>query len=534
MPATTMRMDVWRPWMSATVAVACLLSAPVPGVGAPAPNGDQGAPERSSFAWRVDSLPADNLLKNPWFRTGNRPSLEHWVSDAYWTASNKHGNPTPDDVEGTAARISTGRTDEQRGKTVDAGVETCLYQIVSADPSLTKLKFDMYWVTHTVNPVTVRVYGGPSREGPWTEVWKPFHHVQTTSLRPKSGSRRGQDLWKDFSDLTDLATTTLSLGYPHYKLEIRATLPDKSGGLKITGVYFTAVAADFDPAELRPFTNGGLYLGQYEMGLYPGGKNEMPQSHRQAGERIAATIRPLNVDGVPDEEHGRILAVVFGHSNCSMYFSALERRLRQQGDELHPRFQMLNAAIGGNQLPEISQLQGSVWAKAERMVGRPGYSLAQVQVLFLHTTYHGAGNRGKTPPRPFPETMQRMKEDLAKVLEHAVKVFPNLKVAYLTCDGFRHFTNYEPHVYQEAFAFKWLIESQIRDDKAAAFEGPDRKLPWLTWGPYIWDNTWDRSYFTDGVHPAPKAQEIFVDKYWKHLQNDSVAKPWLWRAHARP
>jgi hypothetical protein len=174
-----------------------------------------------------------------------------------------------------------------------------------------------------------------------------------------------------------------------------------------------------------------------------------------------------------------------------------------------------------------------VWAKAEKMLDRPGYSPAQVQVLFLHTTYHGAGNRGNVPPRPFPETMRRMEQDLAKVLHHAVEVFPNLKIAYLTCDGFRHYTNFEPHVYQEAFAFKWLIESQIKGEEAVAFEGANRKLPWLTWGPYIWDNAWDRSYFTDGVHPAPKALEIFVDKYWKHLRDDSVAKPWLWSAETR-
>ncbi len=130
--------------------------------------------------------------------------------------------------------------------------------------------------------------------------------------------------------------------------------------------------------------------------------------------------------GKPDERDGRILAVLFGHSNTAMYFSALERHLRQQRAELHPRFEMLNAAIGGNQLPEISRLEGSVWAK-------------------------------------------------------------------------------------------WLIESQIKGEESAAFEGANRKLPWIAWGPYIWDNTWDRSYFADGVHPGPKALQIFVDKYWKHL-----------------
>jgi hypothetical protein len=146
-------------------------------------------------------------------------------------------------VEGTAARISSGRTDQERGKTVDVGVETCFYQILAADPSHTMLKFHMYWVTHTVNPVTVTVYGGKSPDGPWTAVWKPFHHVQTKSVMPKSGSHRGQDLWKDYSGKTELVTTTLPHGYPHYKLEVRATLPDKNGGLKITGVYFTALPA---------------------------------------------------------------------------------------------------------------------------------------------------------------------------------------------------------------------------------------------------------------------------------------------------
>lgn len=44
---------------------------------------------------------------------------------------------------------------------------------------------------------------------------------------------------------------------------------------------------------------------------------------------------------------------------------------------------------------------------------------------------------------------------------------------------------------------------------------------------------WDRSYFADGVHPAPKAREIFVDKYWSYLRNDSVANPWLFTTSMR-
>ena len=39
---------------------------------------------------------------------------------------------------------------------------------------------------------------------------------------------------------------------------------------------------------------------------------------------------------------------------------------------------------------EISRLQGPVWDQARKQLSRPGYSPRQVQVLFLHTTYHGA------------------------------------------------------------------------------------------------------------------------------------------------
>lgn len=283
----------------------------------------------------------------------------------------------------------------------------------------------------------------------------------------------------------------------------------------------------FDPSSLVPFTAGQPYQN-FETGLYPGGKNEMPAAHRQAGERIAAGIRPLDAHGAVDEQHGRILALVLGHSNCSMYFRALQRQLNQQREKLHPRFELLNAAVGGQQLPEIRTLEGGVWSRAQSLLDRrPGYSPDQVQVLFLHTTYHGAHNSRRLPPRDFPDVMRDMEQDLAKVLAYCVRSFPNLKIAYLTSDGFRHFTGFEPHVYQEAFAVKWLIEKQLQGDPVARFEGPDRRLPWLAWGPYIWDNGWDRSYFSDGVHPTPEAQAIFVDKYWRHLNDDSVAQAWL-------
>ena len=294
----------------------------------------------------------------------------------------------------------------------------------------------------------------------------------------------------------------------------------------------------FDPASLSPFTEGKPYLGRYETGLYGGGGNEMPKAHQEAGLRLAAGIQPLDASGKADAESGKIIALVLGHSNTHDYFSALQEHFRRHAARLRGGFELLDAAVGGQQLPEIRPLKGRVWDKAAALLDRPGYSPCQVQVLFLHTTYPGAHNQAKRPPGPFPETMQKMRQDLAAVLEHCARIYPNLKLAYLTCDGLRHYTGFEPHVWQEAFAVKWLIEAQVKGEDWAAYEAREardgkearpRRLPWLAWGPYIWDNTWDRGYFTDGVHPAAKAREIFVGKYAKFLLTDPVSKAWLAR-----
>jgi hypothetical protein len=283
---------------------------------------------------------------------------------------------------------------------------------------------------------------------------------------------------------------------------------------------------DFDPSGLKPFTDGAPYLGKFETGLYPGGKNAVPDAHRKAGERLAATIQPLDAEG-RSADGGRILALVLGHSNCSMYFSALNDRFAKNAALLHPRFELINAAVGGQQLPEIVRLQGPVWDKARKLTARDGYSPLQIQVLFLHTTYHGWKNVARTPAEAFPDAMEKMEADLATVLAHALQTYPNVKLAYLTADGFRHFTDFEPHVWREAFAIKWLIENQIRKAEKTAYEGEQRRLPWLQWGPYIWDNSWGREYFTDGVHPAGKALDVVVDKYWSFLAQDPVTRLWL-------
>lgn len=348
--------------------------------------------------------------------------------------------------------------------------------------------------------------------------------------RPAASAGPGEALLSAGLDAASVRKIRADFGALRDRVFLVAPEPRVSNVLKGETAMPTETAAAFDVATLRRFTDGTPYQGEFETGLYPGASNQIPEAHRDAGVRAAAAIRPLDKEGRPDPEGGKIAALVLGHSNCNQYFGAVGCILEEKRSELNNAFVLLNAAVGGQQLPQIVELKGKVWDKARDVMAQQNLAAPQVQALFFHTTWVGAQNREHVPPGPFPETMREMQRCLSTVLAHCVSLFPNLRVAYLTCDGLRHYTGYEPHVWREAFAFKWLIESQMRGERGTAFEGAERALPWLQWGPYHWDNHWDETFFTDGVHPAPHAERIFASRYWKFLRHDPVARGWLVRA----
>lgn len=177
----------------------------------------------------VDPLPDGNLVENPWFRDGNRPSLEGWTDAAgnnvIWSLSQKQSNPSPDQVMGTSARLAFGSG--QGGGTGQGGVDAYLYQIVAADPASTHLNFKIHWVTQWIDRATVTIYGGNSADGPWTAVWTPLDINQDTST---GGA------WTQ----TELLDTTIAEGFPFYKIELFGRYPDgRQQGAKYTGVYFS-------------------------------------------------------------------------------------------------------------------------------------------------------------------------------------------------------------------------------------------------------------------------------------------------------
>lgn len=211
-----------------------------------------------AYAFQVAQVPGDNLIQNPWFRDPTNPALpgfDSWVNvNNAWTLSQKISNPSPyayisgkcdgNNLTycGTSAKLSA-----DDGNAV-VGVDAYLYQIVSADPTHTKLKFSTYWVTHLIDPFEVNIYASNNPTGPWTLVWNPLYQQVLTLITPPPGYDTSW-LWLEMTSWTPPVETILPNGYPYYKVEIQGNLPSPEG-FKITGVYFSAEDVNGPPQTL--------------------------------------------------------------------------------------------------------------------------------------------------------------------------------------------------------------------------------------------------------------------------------------------
>src|SRR6185436_14110181 len=66
----------------------------------------------------------------------------------------------------------------------------------------------------------------------------------------------------------------------------------------------------------------GLYLGQYQGGLYPNGSNDVPAAHALEGRARANQIGPVNTAGQPDPA-GKFVFLSVGMSNTSQEFAGV-------------------------------------------------------------------------------------------------------------------------------------------------------------------------------------------------------------------
>lgn len=254
----------------------------------------------AASAFQVSALPADNLIKNPWFRSaaGGMPGLDDWTpGPTPFGGSQKESNPSPDiwvapDCNNQQVYCGTAiRWAEQRPACpqTNVGKDATISQVVSVPAgheSDTALRFHTWWVSHRIEIAEVVIAAADSPTGPWTDVWTPFSKSFTYDAAASVSGGAGQDRsqeWVALTATTPLVETTLAKGYAHYRITVHARYlaspTDPCGvGVKFTGMYFstsatagTAPPVGPDPDQLADAgVGGGVASGSGDGGASPG------------------------------------------------------------------------------------------------------------------------------------------------------------------------------------------------------------------------------------------------------------------------
>lgn len=239
-----------------------------------------------------------------------------------------------------------------------------------------------------------------------------------------------------------------------------------------------------------PDLGTGYYLGTYQGGLYPGGVNDMPAAHLQAGRKIAKSIKPLDAYGNVDWENGKVAMTAFGASTTGEPFNHFIDTIHLL-DYVNPCFQAVTGTQGGKAL-EIMQfpdLYPWYWDSVFARLADKGMTPEQVQIAWFKS-----GSKLDTIVE-MPLFPNALKSRFTACLGIIAEKFPNMKLIYMSGfvyggygDPAKEFYEVisEPGGYMNNFAIKWLIEDQINGVDSLKFTNPGRKSPWIAWGPYEW------------------------------------------------
>jgi hypothetical protein len=270
-------------------------------------------------------------------------------------------------------------------------------------------------------------------------------------------------------------------------------------------------------------------------GLYGGGKNEPPVQHRKAAITAISKIEPLDEVGRP-AENGTIAFVSISMSNATQEFSMF-KRLADADPAKSPQVTLVDCAQGGQAMAEWVDPQARPWQEAARRLANAKVTPAQVQVAWIKLA-------NKVPRGDLLEHGKKLEIDARAVIRNAKGKFPNLRVAYLSSRIYGGYAtgplNPEPYAYESAFAVRWLIERQLKGDKALNYDGARGEVnaPVLLWGPYLWADgvtprksdglTYSREDLAgDGVHPSEAGRKKVAKLMLDFYKSDSLARPWF-------
>jgi hypothetical protein len=296
---------------------------------------------------------------------------------------------------------------------------------------------------------------------------------------------------------------------------------------------------------LKPLTELGTELYKdVPGGLYPDGKNLRPAKHEAAGLVLAREIQPLDANGRPDSESGRMVLLSIGMSNTTQEFSAFLQIANKDSDK-NPKLVIVDGAQGGMSagriiVPEDGASGAKFWTTVNQRLESAGVMPAQVQIAWVK----------EADPRPrleFPAHALQLQNELAIIAKILKQRFPNIKLAYYSSRIYGGYAttllNPEPFAYESAFAVKWLIQSQIEGQPELNYDPAvgEVKAPWLSWGPYLWADgltkrhdglndglVWECDDFQeDGTHPSAKGRQKVANLLLNFFKTDPTARPWF-------
>ncbi|HXJ37328.1 MAG TPA: hypothetical protein VMS22_25145 [Candidatus Eisenbacteria bacterium] len=275
----------------------------------------------------------------------------------------------------------------------------------------------------------------------------------------------------------------------------------------------------------------GLYLGQFQGGLYPGGTNAMPMAHLAAGLKAAAAMVPRNTEGVPDPVNGKVVMISVGMSNATSEFCTqgsgttncwVQSFMGQAAVDTnvnHTTLAFINGARSGQEARWWLDPTGTNYVNLAGLLASQGFSEAQVAAAWIK---QADTNPDATLPDPKADAYI-LEGRLATIVRSLRIRYPNLKQIFFSSRVYAGYTTSllspEPSAYEGGFAAKWVIEAQIRQmstplnpiDAIIGDLNNTTVAPWLGWGAYLWADgltprsdglTWACGEFSnqDGLH----------------------------------
>jgi hypothetical protein len=286
----------------------------------------------------------------------------------------------------------------------------------------------------------------------------------------------------------------------------------------------------------------GLYLGQFQGGLYPGGLNTLPTAHGDLGAMRAFAARPLNLAGQPSPA-GRVVLISVGMSNTSQEFSRFIPMAAASQSVNHTTLAIVNGAQGGQDAQAWQQPTQPTYDVVQTRLQQAGLSEAQVQAVWLKQADAGPNSALPAANADAYVLLTRLGN-----IVRAIKVrYPNIRVVFLSSRIYAGYAstglNPEPYSYESALSAKWLIQAQANQmsgggiDPNAGDLDANTVAPWLAWGPYLWADgltprsdglTWLCSDLnTDGTHPSTAGADKVAALLLDHLLASPFSRGWF-------